>query len=103
VRSATIAAECASTGSVLRAGDGARTCTDLMLRSAAAAAAAAVAEHRTLLTNPRSAARRRPQRSNGQVLTELRRGTSSHQLSSLPTTSGRTVCRKTSQARSEEC
>jgi hypothetical protein len=41
--------------------------------------------------------------SNGQVLTAHRRGTSSHQPSSLLTTSGRTVCRKTSRARREEC
>jgi len=36
-------------------------------------------------------------RSNGQVLTAAGRGTSSNQRSRLLTTSGRTVCRKTSK------
>jgi hypothetical protein len=39
------------------------------------------------------------QRSNGQVLTQPGGGTSSHQRSRLLTTSGRTVCRKTSRVR----
>ena len=56
-------------------------------------------QHHTLPARPRLriGSVEETQRSNGQVLTAPRRGTSSHQLSSLLTTSGRTVCRKTSQ------
>jgi hypothetical protein len=49
------------------------------------------------LRTVRMIAQRRRQRSHSPVLTGLRgRGPSSHQLSHLLTTSGRTVCRKTS-------
>ena len=62
-------------------------------------------QHRRLLHSAyihSTAARRRHRRSNGQVLTAQTRGTSSQQRSRLLTTSGRTVCRKTSTGQMTE-